>query len=98
MVKLGLSSKLGLGGVAVIGIVAFIFRDKISEFLSGISGGAQTVSNLGQTGNILSENLLGNLTGLQDVLKGITEFKLPSFELPKFDFNFDWHSNCGCNS
>ena len=74
-------------GLGVIAVLAFVCRDKISAFASGISGGAETVSNLGQTGNILSENLLGNLTGIQDIFKGISDFKFPSFELPTFNFD-----------
>jgi len=83
MVKLGLGATLGLSGIAIIGVLAFVFRDKISDFFSKITGGAETVANLGETSNILSENLLGNLTGTQDLLnnltKTITEFKFPDF-------------------
>jgi len=72
--------------IAGVGVALLVFRDKISNFLQGAIGGAETVSNLGQTGNILSENLLGNLTGLQDIAKGITDFKFPEITLPSFEF------------
>ncbi len=90
MVKLGLGTKLGIGTLAALGIGLFIFRDKISEFFSGITGGAETVSNLGEVGQGLSENLLGNFTGLQDIFKGVTDsvtdFKFPTFEFPTIEF------------
>jgi len=73
-------------GIAAVGIIAFIFKDKISDFLSNISGGAATA-------NILGENLLSNLQGTQNLLKGVndffTDFKLPefpTFEFPTFEF------------
>jgi len=70
-------------GIAALGIVAFIFRDKISDFLSNITGGAATA-------NILGENFLSNLQGTQDLLKGINEFftnfEFPTFEIPTFEF------------
>jgi len=75
-------------GIAAVGIVAFIFRDKISDFLSNITGGAATA-------NILGENFLSNLEGTQDLLNSLTEFlttnpfenfEFPTFEFPTFDF------------
>ena len=80
-----LTKNPSLIALAALGIGLFIFRDKISSFFSGISGGAETVSNLGETGNILSSNLLGNLTGIQDIFKGISDFEFPTFELPSFE-------------
>jgi len=72
-------------GIAAVGIVAFIFRDKISNFLSNITGGAETA-------NLLGENLLGNLQGTQDLLNSITEgftnFQFPEFPNPFEGFNF----------
>jgi len=69
--------------IAALGIVAFIFRDKISDFLSNITGGAETA-------NILGENLLSNLQGTQDLLNNITSFftnfEFPTFEFPTFEF------------
>jgi len=80
-------------GIAALGIVAFIFRDKISDFLSNITGGAATA-------NILGENLLSNLQGTQDLLNNITkfftEFEFPKFEFPEFP-TFDFGSLFGGN-
>lgn len=81
-----LTKNPSLIALAALGIGLFIFRDKISGFFSGITGGAQTVSNLGETGNILSENLLGNLTGLQNITSGITDFFTTPIEFPKIEF------------
>jgi len=73
-------------GIAALGIVAFIFRDKISDFLSNITGGAETA-------NILGENFLSNLQGTQETLNSLTEFftnfEFPTFENPFEDFNFN---------
>jgi len=70
-------------GIAALGIVAFIFRDKISDFLSNITGGAATA-------NILGENLLSNLEGTQNLLNNLTEFlttnPFENFEFPTFEF------------
>jgi len=70
-------------GIAAVGIIAFIFKDKISDFLSNISGGAETA-------NLLGENLLSNLQGTQNLLKGVndffTNFEFPKFEFPTFEF------------
>jgi len=72
-------------GIAAVGIIAFIFRDKISDFLSNITGGAETA-------NLLGENLLSNLQGTQDLLNSITEgftnFQFPEFPNPFEGFNF----------
>jgi len=64
--------------LAALGIGLFIFRDKISDFFSNITGGAATA-------NILGENLLSNLQGTQDLLTGKTfqDIQLPS--LPDFN-------------
>jgi len=75
-------------GIAAVGIIAFIFRDKISDFLSNITGGAETA-------NLLGENLLSNLQGTQDLLNNLTSFlttnpfenfEFPTFEFPTFEF------------
>jgi len=75
-------------GIAAVGIIAFIFRDKISDFLSNITGGAETA-------NLLGENLLSNLQGTQDLLNNLTSFlttnpfenfEFPTFEFPTFQF------------
>jgi len=69
-------------GIAALGVIAFIFRDKISDFLSNITGGAATA-------NILGENFLSNLEGTQNLLNSITDFftnfEFPTFELPDFE-------------
>jgi len=80
-------------GIAAVGIIAFIFRDKISDFLSNITGGAATA-------NILGENLLSNLQGTQDLLNNLTKFlttnPFENFEFPTFEFpelpTFDFQS------
>jgi len=81
-------------GIAAVGIIAFIFRDKISDFLSNITGGAETA-------NLLGENLLSNLQGTQDLLNNITkfftEFEFPKFEFPTFDFGSFFGGNGGGN-
>ena len=87
-----LTKNPSLLALAGIGIALFVFRDKISSFASGISGGAESVSNLGETSNILTGNLLGSLEGIQDIFKGVTDFEFPKFEFPKIefpDFNID---------
>jgi len=80
-------------GIAAVGIIAFIFRDRISDFLSNITGGAATA-------NILGENLLSNLKGTQDLLNNLTtflttnpfeNFEFPTFEFPEFP-TFDFGS------
>ncbi len=81
-----LTKNPSLIALAALGIGLFIFRDKISQFVSGATGGAETVSNLGQTGSILSGNLLGNLTGLQDIFKGVSDFKFPEIKFPEIKF------------
>jgi len=71
--------------IAAVGIGLFIFKDKISDFFSTITGGAETA-------NLLGENLLSNLQGTQDLLLGINkffeEFEFPTFENPFKDFEF----------
>jgi len=83
------SFKLGLGGGLVIAAaaIAFIFKDKISDFFSNISGGVEGAKEIGETVSILNENLQGNLTGLQDILTGFKNFEFPKFEFPTFDFS-----------
>ncbi len=69
------SFKLGLGGgVALLGLGAIIlFRDQIGSFFKSISGGVETAENVSGVTNILSENLLGTLTGIQDSLTGLND-------------------------
>jgi len=79
--------------LGALGIGLFVFRDKISDFFSNITGGAETA-------NLLGENLLSNLQGTQDLLLGINkfftdfkfptfeDFEFPSFEFPEFKFEF----------
>jgi len=81
------SFKLGLGGGLVIaaGVLAFIFKDKISDFFSNISGGVEGAKEIGETVGILNENLQGNLTGIQDIVSGdiFKDIELPKIELPQ---------------
>jgi len=90
MVKLGLGATLGLSGLAIIGILAFVFRDKISDFFSNITGGLEGAKEIGETTKILNENFQGFLTGVQDLASGKTfeGFEFPKLELPSFDFSF----------
>jgi len=94
MVKLSLGpgAALGIGGIAVIGILLFVFRDKISEFFSNITGGVEGASQIGKTVGILNENLQGNLTGIQDILSGkiFEDIQLPT--LPDSNFFSDFFS------
>jgi len=73
MVKLGLGASLGIGGLAVLGVLAFIFRDKISDFFSTITGGAEAASKAGDITNAALDNLLGNVTGTQKAIDSLTE-------------------------
>jgi len=57
-----LTKNPGLLGLAALGIGLFIFRDKISGFLSDITGGAQGTAQIAETGGILAKNLQSNLT------------------------------------
>jgi len=86
----GLSKNPSFVALAGLGIVAFIFRDKISSFFSDITGGVETAQEVGQTVGILNDNLQGNLTGLQDILSGkiLEDVQLPKIELPTFNFDF----------
>jgi len=83
--------------IAAVGVGLFIFKDKISDFLSNVTGGAETA-------NLLGENLLSNLQGTQDFLLGINkffeEFEFPTFENPFEDFelpNLCSLFGIGCN-
>jgi len=68
-----LTKNPGLLGLAALGIGLFIFRDKISDFVSGISGGAKAVKTTSDISNTLLDNLLGNLTGTQKSLDNLTD-------------------------
>ncbi len=88
----GLLKNPSVIAIAALGVLAFVFRDKISSFASGITGGAKTVSNFGEVGQGLSENLLGSFEGIQDIFSGkifegieFPQFEFPKFELPKFE-------------
>jgi len=88
--------------LAGVGIALFVFRDKISNFFSGISGGAQAVGTAGEISNTLLDNLQGNLTGTQNALEGINEFfsqplpTLPEVQLPQApSFNFEFPDIAG---
>jgi len=48
--------------LAAIGIGLFLFRDKISDFFSKITGGAEGAAAVGETASILGGNLTSNLT------------------------------------
>jgi len=74
--------------LAGLGIVLFVFRDRISGFFSDITGGVQGAAALGETVGVLNENLLSNLKGIQDILSGdiFAGFKLPEFQFPEFKF------------
>jgi len=83
-----LSKNPSVLALAALGIGLFVFRDKISEFFSNITGGVEGAAAIGKTTGILNENLQGNLTGIQDILSGdiFKDFKFP--ELPSFNFEF----------
>jgi len=74
MVKLGLGATLGLSGIAIIGILAFVFRDKISDFFSKITGGAEAVATAGDITNTALDTLAGNQQGIIDSFTGLNEF------------------------
>jgi len=100
MVKLGLGATLGISGIAVIAVLAFIFRDKISGFFSDITGGVKGAGEIGETVGLLNRNLQSNLTltplpqdpifGTEGIFakisKGISDFKFPEITFPTFDF------------
>jgi len=92
-----LSKNPSIIALAALGIGLFIFRDKISDFFSNISGGAEAVGTAGEISNTLLDNLQGNLTGQNDLLNSITEFftgggdplpAQPTPEAPTFNFEF----------
>jgi len=62
-------SFLALAGV---GIVLFIFKDKISDFFSTISGGAAAASQAGEITQTALDTLQGNQQGLIDSLNQLT--------------------------
>jgi len=83
-----LSKNPSFVALAALGIGLFIFRDKISEFFSNITGGVEGAAEVGQTVGILNENLQGNLTGIQDILSGeiFKGIEFPTIEFPTIEF------------
>jgi len=77
------SFKLGLGGgVALLGLGAIIlFREQIGSFFKSISGGVETAENVSGISNILRENLLDSLSGIQTGLTGLSD-QFSSFKFP----------------
>lgn len=72
MVKLGLGATLGLSGIAIIGVLAFVFRDKISDFFSTITGGAEAASTASEITNTALDTLQGSQQGILDTLNSLT--------------------------
>jgi len=74
--------------LAAIGIGLFLFRDKISNFFSQITGGVEGAAEIGETAGILNENFQGFLTGVQDLTSGkfLEGFEFPEIKLPDFNF------------
>jgi len=93
-----LTKNPSLLALAALGIGLFIFRDRISGFFSDITGGAKGTAQIAETGGILSRNFTSFLTAtplpedpifgesgfFANISKGISDFKLPSFEFPSF--------------
>jgi len=52
----------GLLALTALGIGLFVFRDRISQFFSDITGGAAGTASIAKTGGILARNLQSNLT------------------------------------
>jgi len=90
-----LAKSPGIVGLAALGIGLFVFRDRISQFFSDITGGAAGAASIAETGGILARNLTSNLTltplpedpifGEQGFFAGIANF-FKDFKIPSFDF------------
>jgi len=74
--------------LAGVGVALFVFRDKISDFFSTITGGVEAAATAGEISQGLLTNLQGNLTGVTTTLNSLTEsfenFEFPAFEFPDF--------------
>jgi len=88
----GIFNNPGIILLAALGIGLFLFRDKISQFFSDITGGAAGAAQIAETGGILGSNLTSNLRGIQDIFSGdifkgieLPSFEFPTIELPSFE-------------
>ncbi len=59
--------------IAGIGVALFVFRDKISEFTSAISGGAAAAGTAGEITQTALDTLAGNQKGLIDALENLNK-------------------------
>lgn len=74
--------------IAGVGVALFVFRDKISDFLSTITGGAEAAATAGEITNLGLTNLQGNLTGISDTLNNLTA-SFQNFQFPDFSNLFE---------
>jgi len=58
--------------LAGVGVALFVFRDKISDFFSTITGGIEAAATAGEISQGLLTNLQGNLTGTTNLLNQLT--------------------------
>jgi len=58
----GLLNNPSIFALAALGIGLFLFRDKISNFFSKVTGGAEGAAQIAEVGGILGQNLTSNLT------------------------------------
>jgi len=59
--------------IAGVGVALFVFRDKISNFFSTITGGIEAAATAGEISQGLLTNLQGNLTGTTNALNQLSE-------------------------
>lgn len=84
-------------GLAALGIGLFIFRDRISDFFSKITGGAEGAASIAETGGTLASNFQSFLTAtplptdplfgeegiFTNLADSISNFKFPEIKLPE---------------
>jgi len=68
----GIAKNPSIIALAALGIGLFIFRDKISDFFSAITGGAAAASQAGEITQTALDTLQGNQQGLLDALNNLT--------------------------
>jgi len=73
--------------LAALGIGLFIFRDKISDFFSNITGGVEGAASVAALGGRASEGLNVQLDNLDNFFKSVENFEFPKFEFPTFTPN-----------